>query len=142
MKEKPDHHDAELVLKLYDLRRETVMRESRKAMIDFLPRSWEDVFAVTQFGHPSNVAWRQVASYWEMAYSMARYGIVHGDFLVENGGEGLILYTKVEPYLERFRKEISPTAMLNAEWVAKETAAGRRLHAIFQGRIRQMLEAR
>jgi hypothetical protein len=140
-KELPDHHDAELVIKLYDLRREPVMREARTAINGWLPRSWEELAAVTQPSHPMNAAWRQVSSYWEMVYSMGRHGIVHGDFFVENNAEGLILFTKVAPYLERFRKEFSPTAFRNAEWAATETAAGKQRFAMFQKRIEAMLKA-
>jgi hypothetical protein len=62
-KDKPDHHDAELVLKLYDLRREPVMRASRDAMLGkFWPKSYEDFVAVTKFDHPLNAAFRQVSS--------------------------------------------------------------------------------
>ena len=141
MKPAPDHHDAELVLKLYDLRREAVMRESRKTMIQFLPRSYEELFAVTAFTHPSNAAYRQVASYWEMAYSFARHGVINPDFLAENGGEGLILFAKVEPYLDRLRQDVSPLAFRNAEWIATQCESGKRIHGLVQARVAKMLEA-
>ena len=141
MKQAPDHHDAKIVLELYELRREAVMRESRKTMLAFLPRSYEDLLALTVSTHPANAAYRQVASYWEMAYSFARHGVVHPDFLVENGGEGLILYVKVEPYLERLREELSPLAFRNAEWIATQCESGRRLHGLFQARVRKLIEA-
>ena len=36
----PDHHDAELLIQVYDLRRESVMRESRQAILrDFWPKA-------------------------------------------------------------------------------------------------------
>lgn len=140
MKTTPDHHDAELVLKLYDLRREPVMRESRKTMLQFLPRSYEELIAVTVFTHPSNAAYRQVSSYWEMAYSFARHGVIHADFLVENAGEGLILFVKVEPYLERLRQDISPLAYRNAEWIATQCESGKRIHGLVRARVAKMLE--
>ena len=141
IKEKPDHHDAELVLKLYDLRRETVMRASRTTMGQFLPRSYEELLAVTQPTHPSNAAWRQVSSYWEMAWSFARHGVCNPDFLIENTTEGLFLYAKVEPHLARFRKEVSPTAFRNAEWIATQCESGRERFLMVQTRIRKMAEA-
>lgn len=131
----PDHHDADLIIKLYDLRRETVMRQARNSINAWVPRSWEDVHAVTQPSHAMNAPWRQVSSYWEMVYSMARHGIVHAEFMAENCAEGLLLYAKVAPYVERYRKEISPTAFTNAEWIAKETAMGRQRFALFQKRV-------
>lgn len=140
-KESPDHHDAELVIKLYDLRRETVMRQSRSAINGWIPKSFEEIVAVTQLAHPLNAAWRQVSSYWEMVYSMGRHGIVHGNYFVESNGEGLLLFAKIAPHLERFRKEISPTAFKNAEWAATETTVGKQKMALFQKRIEQMMRA-
>ena len=140
IKERPDHHDAELVLKLYDLRREPVMRTSRNTMFQFLPRSYEELLAVTQPTHPSNAAWRQVSSYWEMAWSFARHGVCNPDFLIENTTEGLFLFAKVQPYLERFRKEVSPTAFRNAEWIATQCESGRERFLMVQTRIRKIAE--
>lgn len=141
-KEVPDHHDAELVLRLYELRREAVMRESRKTMAQFLPRTWEELLAVTQTDHPANAAFRQVSSYWEMAYGFGRHHIVNPDFLIENTTEGLFLYAKVLPFLERYRKELSPTAFRNAEWITTECETGKQRLEVVQARIRKMLEAR
>lgn len=142
IKERPDHHDAELVLRLYDLRRETVMRQSRDAMLKFLPRTWEELEAVLQLGHPQNAAWRQVSSYWEMAYGFARHGVVNPDFLIESSAEGLVLFGKVRPYLERMRKELSPTAFQSCEWMVQNSTVARQRFELIQARIRKMMEAR
>jgi len=142
-KEQPDHHDAELILRLYDLRRETVMRESRNAILGkFWPKTFEDFIAVTKFEHPENAAFRQVSSYWEMVYSFAKRGVVNADFLIENSGEGLFLYAKVLPFLERFRKEMSPTAFQNAEWISKNCEEGKKRFEMIQGRVKKMAESR
>ena len=140
IKDRPDHHDAELVLKLYDLRREAVMRASRSTMMQFIPRSYEELLSVTQPSHHSNAAWRQVSSYWEMAWSFARHGVCNPDFLIENTTEGLFLYAKVQPHLARFRQEISPTAFRNAEWIATQCETGRQRLEMVQMRIRKMME--
>lgn len=137
----PDHHDADLVIKLYDLRREAVMRQARNAINTWMPRNWDEFIAVTQPTHPLNSAWRQTSSYWEMVYGMARHGIVNADYFAENNGEGLLLFSKIAPYLERFRKETSPMAFMNAEWISKECAAGRMRFEMFTKRMKQMQEA-
>ena len=143
LKEHPDHLDADLVIKLYDLRREPVMRESRDALTrDFWPRTAEEALAVLRPDHPLNRQWRQVASYWEMVYGMARHGIIHGDFLVENNGEGLFLYARIEPWLEALRAASSPRTMRNTEWVATETEAGRTIAAQFRKRVAAILASR
>lgn len=139
-KEKPDHHDAELIIKLYDLRREAVMRQARAAMNGWYPRSWDDVAAVTQPTHPMNASWRQVSSYWEMVYSMARHGIVHAEFMAENCAEGILLFAKIKPHLDRYRRDVSPTAFTNAEWIVKETATGKHRFELFQKRIEKVLQ--
>ena len=139
IKQNPDHHDAELVLKLYDLRREAVMRESRSQMATFNPRSYDEFVAVTQLGHPNNAAFRQVSSYFEMAYGFARHGICNPDFLAENTGEGFLLFAKVQPHLERFRKEVSPTAFTNAEWIVANSPSAKLRLDLFRGRIQKQL---
>jgi len=142
MKTTPDHHDAELVLKLYDLRREAVMRDSRNAIFGFLPKSYDEFAAVLAPSHPLNAAFRQTSSYWEMAYSFAKHGVLNPDMLIESSAEGLFLYAKALPHLERLRKEYSPMMFANAEWlVANCPPAARRLELI-QGRIAKMMQAK
>ena len=138
-KKKPNHADAELVLKLYDLRREAVMRESRKTMGSWLPRTFEDVLAVTKLDDPRNAAWRQVSSYFEMAFGFARHGIVPADFLAEHVGEGLFFYAKIEPHLKEFRKQVSPTAFRNAEWLVANSPEARVRMKLFRKRVETML---
>lgn len=142
-KETPDHHDAELVLRVYELRREAVMRESRSAINgQFWPACYEDVTAVAQPDHPLNAAFRQTATYWEMVYGMARHGIVHPEYFVENNGEGLLLFAKLVPYLDAYRRDYGPTAFRSAEWVAANTQAGRALLERFRARVQKVLESR
>ena len=142
-KEHPDHHDAELAFRAYDLRRETVMRESRAAINrDFWPKSYADVLAVTKFDHPLNAPWRQTTTYWEMVYGTVKHGIVNADYFMESSGEGMFLFARVAPFLEDIRRDVSPVAFQNAEWVAKNTAAGQRIFAMFTVRVQKMLETK
>ncbi len=143
MKQKPDHIDAELALKVYDLRRETVMRQSRSIMTtQFWPKSYEELFEVTQPSHDWNAAFRQVTSFWEMVYGFAKHGIVNPDFWVENNGEGLFLFSKFAPYVERLRQEITPTAFTNVEWIATNCETGRTRFELMKKRVATMMAAR
>ena len=84
-----DSRDAELILRLYELRREPVMRQARDDMfVKFHPKSWEDVQAVQKRDHPLNTAYRMVSSYWEMAASFVKLGSLNVDLFAENCGEG------------------------------------------------------
>lgn len=134
-RKKPSHQDADLILKLYELRREPVMRESRTTMAQWTPKSFEDVKSIIDFNHPSNAAWRQVTGYFEMAFGLARHGIVPADFLAENTSEGLLLFAKIEPFLKQFRKEISPTGFRNSEWIVRKSPWAKDRVAFYQRRF-------
>jgi hypothetical protein len=143
MKDAPDHLDADLILKLYDLRREAAMREARAELTrDYLPKNAKEAVAILKHDHPLNRAYRQVSTYWEMVYRMARYGIIHGDFLVENNAEGLLLYARVEPYLKEIRAAASPVSFRNAEWVATEVPMGRATVERMRARVKKELEGK
>ncbi len=139
-KQQPDHGDAELALKVYDLRRESVMRASRDAIVGkFLPKSFDELIAITKPDHPMNAAWRQVSTYWEMVYAMVKHGIVHPEYFLESNGEGLLVYTRVEEHLAEYRKATSRFAFLNAEWVATNTERGKLLVELFRKRYRAQI---
>jgi hypothetical protein len=142
-KKHPDHHDAELAISVYKLRRETVMRESRNALAqEFCPKSFEDVLAVTRYEHPLNRPFRQCATYWEMVYGMVRHGIVNPDYFLESNGEGFFLFAKIAPYLDDYRDQVSPLAFRNAEWAATKTGAGRRMFEVIEARVKKLAASR
>jgi hypothetical protein len=139
----PDHHDAELILKVYDLRREPVMRESRDAINrDFWPRNEAEALAILQPEHPLNRAYRQTTTYWEMVYGLAHHGVVHTDFLLESNGEGLLLFARLEPYVTKIREATSPRALAKAEWIAGATDLGRAIMTTFRARVQKRLAAK
>ena len=142
-KDTPDHYDAELVLRLYELRRELVMRESRDTInSQFWPRSFDDVFALTKRDHHLNRPFRQVASYWEMVYGMVKHGIVNAEYFLESNSEGFFLFAKILPYLEAYRRDVSSQAFRNAEWAALKCPAGREMFEGIQARVKKLAEAR
>jgi hypothetical protein len=131
--------DAELILKLYDLRREAVMRQSRADIGGkFAPKSFDEFLAVTKGDHPLNTAYRMVSSYWEMAGSLVKLGALNLDLFAENCGEGLLLYAKALPHVERLRKEYSPTAYLNMEWVVNHSREAAKRLEIMKKRVASM----
>lgn len=135
------YQDADLVLKLYDLRRETVMRASRDAINGkFWPKSYAEIEEIFKPEHPFNAAFRQTSGYWEMTYNFARRGIIDPDFLIESGaGEGLFMFSKFEPFLTEIRKNISSLFFANTEWIATECAEGKTRLTIIKARVAQMM---
>ena len=77
-----------------------------------------------------------------MVYGTVKHGIVNADYFMESSGEGMFLFARVAPYLEEFRREVSPVAFQNAEWVAKNTAVGQKMFAMFAARVQKMLAAK
>lgn len=127
-KEFPDHHDATIIMQLYDIRREGVMRDARASIASrFRPSNAEEAVAVLKHEHPLNGALRQVVSYWEMVYGMMKWGILHPDFALESTGEGMVVFARIEPYLADMRAAKTGVQFINSEWVATETEAGKKL---------------
>ncbi|HZE98482.1 MAG TPA: hypothetical protein VE981_15730 [Planctomycetota bacterium] len=130
--------DGELILKLYDLRREPVMRQARADMIaKFVPKSWDEMAAVMKGDHPLNTAYRMVSSYWEMAASLAKHGALNAELLAPNFGEGYINFAKVEPHLPEMRKT-APTAYLNTEWFVKSSKDAKLRFELMRKRVAGM----
>jgi hypothetical protein len=137
----PNHHDAELVLKLYELRRETVMREARNWMGTFNPKSIDDVVAVmSNFGAKENAYLRQVCSYWEMVAAFILHGTLNADLAYDTLGEMYFVYAIIQPLLEDFRKKFnSPEFFKNVQQVVEASAKGRERVAQVQQRRAEMM---
>lgn len=130
--------DAELILRLYELRREAVMRQSRDdVFVKFKPASFDDVAAVQKRDHPLNTAYRMVSSYWEMAAGFVKHGALSLDLFAENCGEGLALYAKMLPHVERLRQEYAPNAYKNIEWVVSKSPEAKARLEIFVQRLKK-----
>jgi hypothetical protein len=101
---KPTAADADIVMKLYDLRREAEMRKARNwyANADF--SSWEAVQKVMMgWGTPENAWLRQNLTYWENAASLVLRGVVNQDLFFDWNGEILFTFVKIKPYLKQIR---------------------------------------
>jgi hypothetical protein len=97
MKERTDHHDAELLLRLYDLRREEKLRQAREWFArEFRAESWEDSLERYPRGSQENAFFRMVTSYWEMAASIVNRGLIQEEFFFENTGEFWIVWQKIK----------------------------------------------
>jgi len=97
--------DGELILKLYDLRREPVMREARNFIFGFAPHTSDDVMAImSDFSSKENAYMRQVIGYWSMAASLVLRGALNEDLARDNFTEMLFVYAKIEPFLAKIRQ--------------------------------------
>ena len=123
--------DAEIILKLYELRTEPVLRQARAWMTgEFWPNTAEEFFAVAQNPRdPHNAYFRQVTTYWEMAAAMVLHGAVSAELFVDCNAEGFFLLAKLTPILTGIR-ERNPTFMTKtSELVKRFPAAAARYEA-------------
>lgn len=125
--------DAEIILKLYDLRRETVMRQARAWVIgEFWPTTPEEVFAVTSpGGNPQHSAYlRQVTTYWEMAAAMVVHGALSPDLFVDCNAEGFFLLAKFSPLLAGIRERMPSFLSKTSELVERLPSAAARYEVV------------
>jgi hypothetical protein len=140
MPNKPTATDAELILKLYDLRREAEMRKARNWwLVDFWPQTADDFIKVSSaLGTQENAWLRQVAGYWDMAASLVLHGIINADLFLEGGvsGEMVFLYAKIQPILKDLREKMqSPGLFSNVEKVIMQSEAGRERLKMVEARV-------
>ncbi|MBA3632608.1 MAG: hypothetical protein H0W58_07340 [Acidobacteria bacterium] len=123
---------ADLILKLYETRRESVMREARNWMSGFTPESAEDLMK-TMLNEQASTYFRMVTSYWDMAASFVNYGAIDEEMFNDANGEHIFIFSKIEPFLEEIRQTTdNPNYLGNLEKLvmkmpnAKEMLAKRR----------------
>jgi hypothetical protein len=124
--------DAELILHLYELRRERQMRKSRHFIsADFWPESAEDTLRLARaYPSPENTYLRQVTSYWEMAAALVLRGALHEGLFFDCSGEMYCVFAKFKQHLPEIRQKL-PYFLVTVEKVIMNTADGRdRLHRL------------
>jgi hypothetical protein len=113
---------ANLLLRLYELRRDPTMREARNFMISFDPKSASDYMA-TMMG-PNSASVRMVMSYWDMAAGFVVNGAIDAKMFDESNGEHIIAFGKIEPFLADLRQMFGPNAFKNLEQVCLAAPGG------------------
>jgi len=118
--------DADLILKLYQLRTEVVMRQARAwAVGEFFPDTAEQVLAVQAAIASQEAAWlRQVSTYWDMAAAFVLHGALNAELFLDCNTEPFFLYAKFEPLLPGIRKQ-SPRFFAKVELIVEEYPAAR-----------------
>jgi hypothetical protein len=140
MPKKPTAEDAQLILQLYDLRREAEMRKARNWwLVEFWPQSADDFIKVaTALGTQENNWLRQVAGYWDMAAALVLHGTIDSDLFLEGGvsGEMFFLYAKLQPILKDLREKMqSPALFSNVEKVILSSTTGRERLKMVEARV-------
>jgi hypothetical protein len=114
------YESADLLLRLYELRREPTMREARAWFaLRFNPATFDEAVQITP---QENAYFRMVSSYWDMAASFVLNGAIDDKMFTDANGEYIVVWAKVEPLIGEIRKMYgNPNFLTSLEQVAERT---------------------
>ena len=145
MAKKATAADAQLIMQLYDLRREAEMRKARSWWFTAFWPSTADDFMKIAFasGSQENNWLRQVSGYWSMAASFVLQGALNGELFLQPSvsGEMFIVFAKVYPFLKELREKAGDPHMFSAiEKVINSSKFGRERLKFMIKRVETMRE--
>jgi hypothetical protein len=115
---------ADLILKLYDLRREKKMRKARNWIFGYNPTSVEE-YMKTMMDEEVGGYLRMVVSYWDMAATMVNQGAIDAELFNQTNGEHIMVFAKIQPLLADMRKMWEmPEMLANLEKVIMDRPDG------------------
>jgi hypothetical protein len=109
--------DSLVILKLYEIRGEQLMREARRWFFSaFAPSSGKDVVALMLSGEKESAFYRMVASHWEVAAALVNNGGVDEQLFLAANTEHLVVFAKLQPFINEIRETIGePDYLSNLE---------------------------
>ena len=132
---------AQLILTLFEQRREETLRKARDYFTGFAPQSFEDVMAGMM--SPQGAYIRMVISYWDMAASLVKNGAIDQKMFIDAGGEFIFVFGKIEPFIPQLRQAFdNPDFLGSLEWLALGMPNGRQRVDSTVARMKAMMAAR
>jgi hypothetical protein len=118
---RPTYHDVDLILRLYDMRREARMREARRWFAShFKVKTMEEFNVTCPPGSEPNASYRMLTSYWEMVASFITNGVLNEELFFQGNREFLFVWERVRDVLPELRKAFaSPIELKNLETIAE-----------------------
>jgi hypothetical protein len=105
MDSKPTHEQAQLHLKVYDLRREARLRQARDWFFKhYVVEKFDDSMRIAAPGTEGGALAMMVISYWEQACALLNYGLLHEDLFFETSGEFFGVWERVKPIVSEARE--------------------------------------
>src|SRR6266511_3150155 len=105
MDTKPE--DALVILKLYEIRSEALMRQARAWFFaEFAPKSGLDILGLMQSGEKESAFYRMVSSHWEVAAALVNNGGIDEKLFLEANSEHLVVFAKLQPFVAEIRETI------------------------------------
>jgi hypothetical protein len=117
----PTHEQADLQVKLFDLRREARLRQARDWFAkNYFPTSLEDAMRIAPMGSEAGTSFIMVVSYWDQVCAYLNHGLLHEDLFFETNGEFFFVWERVQPTIAEGRQRFSnPFFLAHLEKAAK-----------------------
>jgi hypothetical protein len=137
MTSRPTYDDANLILRLYEMRREERMRKARAWFtVNFKVSTWEDLQKLAPAGSDENASYRMVVTYWDMVASFVTSGVLHKELFFQSGRELLLVWERVRSVLPEIRGQYKDPQL----WGHLETV-GNEFADYFSGRSSEAYDA-
>jgi hypothetical protein len=135
---------ANLLVRLYELRREPVMREARSYVGgEFLPASADEFVAIVSKGGKHTGFILQVYGYWDMVAAFVRHHALDASLVYDTCQEMYFQYAKIAPYLTEFRRQMKlPEFLISIETVIEGSAQGRERLRVMRANLEAMAAIR
>ena len=113
---KPTHDDAELLLRLYEIRRDPELRRARQWFLtDFKPAGWAEIKSRYLSHDDQDRHFRMTTSYWEMVGTLVNRGVLHAELFFDHTGEDIVTWERCKPWIVDARADIRPTYLYQFE---------------------------
>jgi len=130
MATKPTHEQAQLHLQVYDLRRETRLRQARDWFFkNYTVEKFDDAMRIAAPGTEGGALAMMVITYWEQACALLNYGLLHEDLFFETSGEFFGVWERVKPIVAEARERF-----VNKQFLAHTENAAKRFEAWMETR--------
>jgi hypothetical protein len=119
----PTYDDANLLLRLYEVRREEKLRRARQWFVfEFEPTPWREIRDQYFTGEEQDNFIRMVGTYWDMVCAFVKQGVLNKDLFYTTNSEHLTVWSKIKPWVEDARRDRNnPFMYRNLEEVAEDT---------------------
>ncbi len=98
------YDDANLILRLFELRRDEKLRQARDWFAqNFTATTLEDLQKIAPPGSKENAYVRMVIGYWEMAASFVTAGVLNQELFFQSNGECLVVWERIRELVPGFR---------------------------------------
>ena len=137
MKTKNALKQAELIVKLYEIRRETALRAARDYVGgEFMPKSVDEFVGLVKDGGKPSGHILQVYGYWDMVAAFVVHGALDEALIFDTCQEMYFQFEKIQPYLAGFREKMNLPEFLRSIETVVAGAQERRTRAVTKAKTK------